>query len=130
MYNNDNSGLIATQNRDRRMAFENALKSYAAVVQGVNGNKSLLKELLGERDYSMIMTLGFTKFCYEKTRELYERFPFPGTGGNYKGDYGPGQAAGGRTGAMKFGQDANNRKSGRNEETKKPDSRSIEITVD
>jgi len=77
MYHKDNKGLIATQNRDQRMAFENALKSYSATINGCGGNKEFLKLVLGEKEYNLLTKIGLTQFCYQKTKELYERFPFP-----------------------------------------------------
>jgi len=72
----DNNGLIAVQNRDKRMAFENALKSYSALISGVNGDTELLQELLGQ-EYDLLLKLGFTQFCYKKTEELYGVWGFP-----------------------------------------------------
>ena len=76
-YYKDNKGLIATQNRDRRMAYESLLKSYSATINGSNGDKDFLKLVFGKDEYQFLTEVGLTEFAHQKTKELYVEFPFP-----------------------------------------------------
>ena len=77
IYKKGNKGLIAVQNKDKRMAYESLLKSYSATINGSGGKKLFLKMVLGELDYRFLREKGLSDFCYMKIQELYQKFPFP-----------------------------------------------------
>lgn len=83
-YYKNNKGLIATQNRDQRMAMESFLKSYSATINGCGGDKKFLELVLGKDEYKFLSEVGLTQFCYQKTKELYAEYPFPDDTPEYK----------------------------------------------
>ena len=78
-------------NKDYRMAFENALKSYASAISGCGGNTECLKAIFGN-EYEELIKLGITRFSHLKTDELFIKYPIitkeiptgePHVSGNY-----------------------------------------------
>jgi hypothetical protein len=73
----NNNGLIAVQNKEKRMIFENALKSYTTLIAGIGADNEMIHTLLGSKEAKELSELGITKFCYKKTEEVLKQYPFP-----------------------------------------------------
>ena len=74
-YQKNNAGLIASQNREIRMALMSDKKTISTICTA--GDEEFAKKVLGEKDWNRLLEIGLFQLAYEKTNEVFKQFGFP-----------------------------------------------------